>query len=70
MYFKRYYNDIKNNKKFLSFKDGFKTLFDCKKNLDFNMWKKEIPWLTFYFTLVVWVTFYILLWYDNFIKIN
>lgn len=69
MYFKRYYNDIKNKKKFLSFKDGFKTLFNCKKNLDFNIWKKEIPWLTFYFTFVVWVTFYILLWYDDFIKI-
>lgn len=67
MYVKRYLKADKS--KFLNIFDGVKTLFKCKKDNSFEIWKKEIPWLTLYFTFAVWITILILFWYDKYHKL-
>ena len=43
----------------------------CKKiSKDYSIWRPEMPWLTGYFTLGVWSSHIIAIWYINFTKIK
>ena len=62
MYIRRH---KENKRKPLNFIDGLKNLSRCNKvSKSYTDWKEEIPWLTLYFTLAVWITIIILYWYD------
>lgn len=64
MYMKR---AKKHNGKYLSFIQGLKDLLKCKKvTLSYQTWKEEIPWLTMYFTITIWFSFGILLWFQRY----
>ena len=43
----------------------------CKKiSKDYSIWRPEMPWLTGYFTMGVWSSHIIAIWYINFTKIK
>ncbi len=57
LYVKKY----KENKTgYLNMKNGIKDTFSCVKNDSYAMWKKEIPWISGYFTLAVFISIYLM----------
>ena len=61
MYVSRYFNS---DGKYLSFFKGIKELSNCRIVSDsIKDWKEEIPWLTLYFSISVWISILTLFWY-------
>lgn len=52
---KKYLKDINNNKKYLSLNKGFKDMFICNINHDYNEWKDDLVWQTLYYSFGVWI---------------
>ena len=66
---KEFINDFKNKNNKLSLQ-SLLNLNSCKKiSKDFTVWKEEIPWFTGYFTLGVWSSIAIVIWYKNYTEI-
>jgi hypothetical protein len=64
MYISRYYNS---DGKYVNFFKGIKELSNCKVvSSSFSHWKQEIPWLTLYFTIAVWISMSTLPWYNHY----
>ena len=50
----------------LDYDKKFNDLQQCRKvDQSFDEWKQEIPWLTGYFTIGVWSSFALAIWYKN-----
>ncbi len=60
MYAERYYIDTYvNNVNYLSFNEGVVDLMQCKQIIhDFSVWWEDIPWMTAYFSVGVWISMY------------
>jgi hypothetical protein len=60
MYWNRWQQDINLGTQYLSFNEG---LLDAQKiysvNFRWDVWQEEIPWMTLYFTIAVWVSIYL-----------
>lgn len=78
MYYNRWLRNI-NGTYFEDFKEKNNKLtyqslveFDtCKKiSKDYSIWRPEMPWLTGYFTMGVWSSYVIAIWYINFTNIK
>ena len=66
---KEFINDFKQKNNTLSLQ-SLLNLNSCKKiSKDFTVWKEEIPWFTGYFTLGVWSSIAIVIWYKNYTEI-
>lgn len=64
MYISRYNNS---DGKYLSFFKGIKELSNCKVvSSSLKEWKQEIPWLSLYFSVAVWISISILFWYKHY----
>lgn len=71
MYFKRAKEQRDKNASYNSLYDGIQEMKKCKKvTTSYQEWKNDIPWLTFYFTVIVWGCIYMLKWIENFKKIR
>jgi hypothetical protein len=61
-------DDFKNKNTKLTYQN-FLDLNRCKRiSKDFNVWVKEIPWLSAYFTFGVWSSIGMVMWYINYSK--
>ena len=50
--------------------ENFRSLAQCKKvSKSFETWKQDIPWQTGYFTLGVWSSIGLVLWYNSYSKL-
>jgi hypothetical protein len=62
MYWSRWQEDLSSGQTYLSLAQG---LFDAsrsyKVSFDWVIWREEIPWMTLYFTVAVWVSIYLTL---------
>jgi hypothetical protein len=60
MYWNRWQQDINLGTQYLSFNQG---LHDAQNiynvNFRWDVWQEEIPWMTLYFTVAVWVSIYL-----------
>lgn len=60
MYWHRWQQDVAADVKYLSLVDG---LHDMSRHynvsFDWQVWQEEIPWMTLYFTVAVWVSIYL-----------
>jgi hypothetical protein len=60
MYWQRYLLDSASGKMYLSLWQGLRdAAVNYRVNFDWNLWSDEIPWMTLYFTLAVWVSIYL-----------
>lgn len=57
MYWTRWQHEVARNMDYLSLWAGLQdTLRSCTVNFSLNTWRQEIPWMTLYFTVTVWVS--------------
>jgi len=57
MYITRWLADSANNVAYLSLMQGLNNaLLPCTVNLNSDIWRDEIPWMSLYFTVAVWVS--------------
>jgi hypothetical protein len=57
MYWARWRVESLNGAKYLSLFAGLEdTLSNCKVNYQMSKWRQEIPWMTLYFSVTVWVS--------------
>ncbi len=57
MYISRWLADTANNVAYLSLSQGLhNALLPCTVNLSSEIWREEIPWMSLYFTVAVWVS--------------
>lgn len=60
MYWQRYLLDTASEKTYLSFWQGLQDVaVSYRVSFDWKVWSVEIPWMTLYFTLAVWVSIYL-----------
>ena len=60
-------NSNKHDGNYMGLKNGIIDLCKCKKvTSSFKEWKEDIPWLTGYFTLAVWASIGLLIWYGKY----
>jgi len=60
MYVSRWISDIASGQEYLSFRPGiFDATIRYTVNFNWNIWREEIPWMTLYFTIAVWVSIYL-----------
>jgi hypothetical protein len=59
MYWQRYLLDSESAKIYLSLWQGLQdAAVNYRVSFDWNVWRSEIPWMTLYFTVAVWVSIY------------
>jgi len=59
MYWQRYLLDYESAKIYLSLWQGLQdAAVNYRVSFDWNVWRSEIPWMTLYFTVAVWVSIY------------
>eukprot|EP00042_Codosiga_hollandica_P025894 m.118824 g.118824 ORF g.118824 m.118824 type:complete len:293 (-) comp52023_c0_seq2:65-943(-) len=56
MYLHKHALDRAENKVFLGFREGVIDTFRCNVDRSFAFWGKEMPWLSGYFTVAVWMS--------------
>lgn len=57
MYWTRWQADLANNTGYLSLAQGLRdTLSTCRVDASWSVWREEIPWMTLYFSVTVWVS--------------
>lgn len=60
MYWMRWQDDIALGTQYLSFAQGVNdALKSLEVNFSWDIWHLEIPWMTLYFTIAVWVSIYL-----------
>lgn len=60
MYWQRYVVDSASGKTYLSLWQGLQdAAVNYRVSFDWKLWSVEIPWMTLYFTLAVWVSIYL-----------
>ncbi|MGD9385607.1 MAG: hypothetical protein PVF28_03570 [Thioalkalispiraceae bacterium] len=60
MYWNRWQEDITAGTQYLSFTQGLvDTTTSCMVNFSWDIWYEEIPWMTLYFTVAVWLGIYL-----------
>jgi hypothetical protein len=60
MYWERYLLDAEAGKNYLSLGQGLQDLSsNYRVSFDLSEWRNEIPWMTLYFTVAVWVSIYL-----------
>ena len=60
MYWSRWQLDVATAKPYLSMLQGFADASrSCIVNFDLTKWHQEIPWMTLYFTVAVWVSIFL-----------
>ena len=59
------------NGKYLNLKDGISDLSVCRKvSKSMKDWKEDIPWLSLYFSIAVWISLGVLFWYNYYINLK
>ena len=57
MYWSRFQEDTVMNVQYLSLTQALLDLTKpCSMSFEWDMWQQEIPWMTLYFTVAVWVS--------------
>jgi hypothetical protein len=57
MYWERYLLDYDSGKNYLMFMQGLQDVYsNYKVSFDLAVWRDEMPWMTLYFTVAVWVS--------------
>lgn len=57
MYWYRWQADTISGVEYLSLSEGMiDSLYNCTVSLDMKVWKSEIPWMTLYFSVAVWLS--------------
>jgi len=57
MYFSRWQMDSANGVEYLSMVEGLlDASLKCIVNFDWQVWREEIPWMTLYFSIAVWIS--------------
>ena len=60
MYWHRYLLDTEAGKNYLSLWQGLHDIYtNYRVSFDLDIWRDEIPWMTLYFTVAVWVSIYL-----------
>ena len=60
MYWSRWQADIAAGSQYLSLRQGIMdSAKSCLVSFDWQLWREEIPWMTLYFTVAVWVSIYL-----------
>lgn len=60
MYWSRWQADAAAGSEYLSFRQGIvDSAQSCLVSFDWNHWREEIPWMTLYFTVAVWISIYL-----------
>ena len=60
MYWNRYLLDTESGKNYLSLWQGLHDIStNYRVSFDLEIWRDEIPWMTLYFTVAVWVSVYL-----------
>ncbi len=57
MYFSRWQMDSSKGVEYLSMVEGLlDASLKCIVNFDWQVWREEIPWMTLYFSIAVWIS--------------
>lgn len=57
MYWTRWQADIANNTTYLTLAQGVRDIVStCRVDFAWDVWREEIPWMTLYFSITVWVS--------------
>ena len=68
-----YYKNWKVSKDKISSDNFYNNMINFSKcntiNWSYDLWKEEIPWQTGYFTLAVWSTIYLTIWFNKYLEI-
>jgi hypothetical protein len=57
MYLSRWHADVSAGREYLSLARGFdEVLQRCTVTRDWTAWRDDVPWLTLYFTVAVWIS--------------
>jgi hypothetical protein len=57
MYWTRWQADLASHTEYLSLLQGFADVFAaCRVDFSWHVWREEIPWMTLYFSVTVWVS--------------
>jgi hypothetical protein len=60
MYWQRWQQDAVSGLEYLSFVQGIQDVSgDCIVSFEWQDWRQEVPWMTLYFTVAVWLSIYL-----------